>query len=469
MGQSRMRRVLVIEESTLRLLAIPGEPGLFEFLSFQKPEDVSRLLSSYRFDSLLMARLRQLIAEERLWIDVHRMTDAAVVSRVTDLVVSGRLPIARLERQRHALAEATESPSTTAPPPSTGTKKLTWIEIVIINDLTALPIPWVRMAVKVPSGEEGFYTTDADGLIRIDDIDPGTCDARCDVKNATLDDTLAFVATGAKSGDPKYPKDAFPNTTFIKRIANVEEHKVKKGETLDSLAAKASLKPEELAVFNWDAATPGEINHALDIKVGCTKKSRNGADYLFDDTDNPGIVYIPTKWEETGLASGKQHIFRVKPIVPFRLILEDEFGHRIPETPFEATFADDSKKQDKLGLSGMYGVKDPPWGPVSVVYTDYDDINAKSLAACARDCFDHRDYDDVYRVMKQGPKVIEQVLKMYDKYYNTYTGKGLTEDIYQDLSDDLALMAVVGLMAKGGLETKEKAQYVAWEPYEEDV
>jgi hypothetical protein len=462
-----MRRLLVIENSTLRLLDIPGEPGMFEFREFSNPADAERLLAAFSGNTDAMQRLRRLLAETIPTLDAHRLSDQQVIAHVAVLVQHGPVCVAEKWRPRKTLVEATE-PEEAAPPPKTTKRKLTWIEILTINDLTGDPLPWVRMQLTLPTGDKDYYTTDKDGLIRVEDLDPSTCDAKCDLDNAQLADTLAFVAMGKKTDQPKFKSGSLPDNSSIKRIAEIEEHKVKKGETLDALAKKAGMTWEDLAMFNWGVSTPGEINEKLRDEVGCTKKTKDGANYVFDDSDNPGIVFVPKKWEETGLATGKQHVVRVKPAGLFPIMLEDEFGHRIPETDFEVTFADNSQKKGKLGLSGIYGIKDPPPGPIGVVYPDLDDINIKSLAACARECFDTKDYEHIYRVMEQGPKVIEQVIKAYDKYFNTYTGKGLVEDIYQDLTEDLALVAAVGMMARAGIKTRENAEYIEWTPFEEE-
>jgi hypothetical protein len=89
---------------------------------------------------------------------------------------------------------------------------------------------------------------------------------------------------------------------------------VKKGETLDGLAKGAGMTWKELAKFNWGTDLPGEINQHLRDDVGCTKKTSDGANYVFDDSDDPGIVYIPKPWKQQGLATAKTHVFKAKVI-----------------------------------------------------------------------------------------------------------------------------------------------------------
>ena len=84
-------------------------------------------------------------------------------------------------------------------------------------------------------------------------------------------------------------------------IVQVEAHKVKSGETLESVAKQAGLKWQDLAFFNWGTKAPAEINKQLEAAVGCTKKTADGQNFIFDDADSPGIIYIPKQWKLPGL------------------------------------------------------------------------------------------------------------------------------------------------------------------------
>ena len=52
---------------------------------------------------------------------------------------------------------------------------------------------------------------------------------------------------------------------------------------------------QELAKFNWQTDVPREINEHLAKDVGCTRKTRDGKNYIFTSEDDPGIIYIPKK------------------------------------------------------------------------------------------------------------------------------------------------------------------------------
>jgi hypothetical protein len=259
---------------------------------------------------------------------------------------------------------------------------------------------------------------------------------------------------GQKTDKPPFPGDAFPADGTTRRIAEIEEHKVKTGESIGSLAQKAGIKWQDLAKFNWNTDDPESINDALRDRVGCTKKTRDRLNYMFDSTDKPGIVYIPTKWEETGLATGKQHVVRVKPVSLFLVILQNERELRIPEVQYKVTFADDSRKSGKLGLAGMDGIKDPYPGPIEVLYEDHTDILVKSLAVMARDAFDRRDVAETFRILKHDPKTVQGMIDMYAKYCNDLSGRGFVNDAYNEVTDPEAVGRMETLMLLAGLKVR---------------
>jgi len=243
-------------------------------------------------------------------------------------------------------------------------KKLTWIEFQIVWDDTGLPAANVRLVVKDPNGEEKFSDTNSQGTIRLDEIDPGSYDLRCDLKGASANDTVHFAGMG-KPAAAKASSDGRPRPrTGTFRIAKVEQHKVKKGESIDGLAKGVGMTWKELAKFNWGTDSPDEINKNLAGKVGCTKKTKDGNNYVFDDSDNPGIVLIPSKWEQLGLATGDKHILRVKPVA---LANRVEFNYRLESgepivdpAGFELVHPNGKKEQGTLqgGSFARTGVAD---------------------------------------------------------------------------------------------------------------
>ena len=105
------------------------------------------------------------------------------------------------------------------------------------------------------------------------------------------------------------------------RIAEIDEHKVHTGETLDTLAATAGMTRDELARFNWRTSLPDKVNEHLRTDVGCTRRDTAG-NYVFDDTNDPGIVLIPRTFQRDGLPTGELHTIRVRPIAPRKNLIE---------------------------------------------------------------------------------------------------------------------------------------------------
>ena len=185
----------------------------------------------------------------------------------------------------------------------------------VIDDDTGKAVPQVTLEVTLASGAKRQVQTDREGFIEIADAGKGKSGAACALDGAVLDRTLAFVAMGPGSGTGQgSAAEALPPLSGLPVIAKILEHKVKTGDTLASLASSNGLAPEDLARFNWGVTTPDEINAHLRDVVGCTKKTQDGRNYLFDDSDDPGIVYLPKPWSATGLASGKAHQVRVRRI-----------------------------------------------------------------------------------------------------------------------------------------------------------
>jgi hypothetical protein len=97
-----------------------------------------------------------------------------------------------------------------------------------------------------------------------------------------------------------------------KYIVEITPHKVRTGETLDGLAKANKLSWQMLAKFNWGTAEPDKINKHLRMDVGCTKKTKDRKNYQFDDSDDPGIVYIPKPFRSRNLSTKKIHTIRVQ-------------------------------------------------------------------------------------------------------------------------------------------------------------
>jgi hypothetical protein len=87
-------------------------------------------------------------------------------------------------------------------------------------------------------------------------------------------------------------------TDLIYIPENSEPYRVKDGDSFFSLALlpqvqAAGLSAGDLCYFNFKTRKPIEINWYLKNKLGCTKITRDGKNYVFGGSDYPGIVYLP--------------------------------------------------------------------------------------------------------------------------------------------------------------------------------
>ncbi len=349
-----------------------------------------------------------------------------------------------------------------------------WIIFCVIDDQTDTPVPGVILDVTWPSKKKTTHQTDKEGLVEIRNAESGTYTLSSDLKNAGLETILEVGKRKTQASKPpkltpwhneqSQESEADSINSAANCIGIVSEHKVKSGETLDSIAKSYGLDWKSLANFNWGTHHPKRVNYHLYNDVGCRKKSADGYNYQLSDEDAPGILYIPKVWSEDGLASNKVHTIRVNSSPYYFIILENDKGLRIPEADFRVTFSDGSKLTGKLGKNGVYRVEDPPPGEIDIEYTNYDDIEAKSLAISARQAFEDREYDEIIRVLMHSPQMLQHVVVAYDRYCNDYTGKGFVNDVYQETTDPEALDAVEGLLAGAALPTRGKVELVNWDP-----
>ncbi len=307
-----MKRVLLANDRTMRLVHLPGESGVFSFLEYHSADDARHYLERFAHDTGAVIQLRRALAEDSYGLDVPRMTDDEVFEEMAHRVVMRQFGIAEQIPDPPVIIEKPEPASSSSEPPPLPrpTKKLTWIEFQVIWDSTGKPVKNVRLVVRTPDGVENYHDTNSEGKVRIDEIEPGSCDLRGDLKAAKLADTLDFVALGSGSASSD-GNGAAQSTSGALRIAHIEAHKVKKSDSIKSLATAAGMTWQELSKFNWGTDVPNEINKHLRDDVGCTKKTKDGYNYMFDDSDDPGIMFIPRKWTQLGLATGSTHVIRV--------------------------------------------------------------------------------------------------------------------------------------------------------------
>lgn len=256
---------------------------------------------------------------------MQRLPRAADRENVCALLLAGELVL--LERRvRHevysvtALVQPTEAPPPIVVPPPIRS----WIAFQVVEDETGEEIPNVRLTIRLPNGTTTEESTRADGRIELREIDPGTCDASCVRDGARIVQTLGFAALGPQPSAADDQQKIEIGQPFRERaelrVLNVEKHRVRTGESIAQLAEQNNMRWQDLAEFNWDTSVPREINRHLEVEVGCTQRARDGHNYMFDDSDRPGFVYVPSDWSARGLATETEHVIRVRKPVRLKWI-----------------------------------------------------------------------------------------------------------------------------------------------------
>jgi hypothetical protein len=191
----------------------------------------------------------------------------------------------------------------------------TWVEVQVVWDESSDPVSDLPIVIEPPGGARAMRTTSSDGRARLDPVDPGTCEARCSFAGLKYSECVEFAGMGESPVAREPGTGASPrNGDRPQAIVQVSQRKVRSGDTLESIAKEAGLKWQDLAYFNWGTKEPVKINEHLFGDVGCATMSADGKNYIFTDSDSPGLILVPRQWRQPGLATTRRHIARVRPI-----------------------------------------------------------------------------------------------------------------------------------------------------------
>jgi outer membrane protein OmpA-like peptidoglycan-associated protein len=246
---------------------------------------------------------------------VSRLNGHQVIDKLSQMLVVGRVKLYRRELMFSSFQERKPIVVAKSQAPATS---LGWVEVLVVWDDTDQPVPNLQLVVVSPDGQRNVKQTDSDGRLRIDPIVDGICEVRCSTIGVKLEECVNFVCEGQKQaagqGSTTQPSSTTTQTSNPLAIALIEAHKVKTGEMLASVAATAGITWQDLAYFNWGTKVPEEINKHLANDVGCTKKTADGKNYMFDDSDNPGIINVPNQpFYKAG--TGIKHTMRVARVI----------------------------------------------------------------------------------------------------------------------------------------------------------
>jgi hypothetical protein len=88
------------------------------------------------------------------------------------------------------------------------------------------------------------------------------------------------------------PRSPVPRNRVVE---NSLPHRVKNGESWQSLAGQYGFSAEEIIYANFATLVPEEVNWYLRQYVGCTQPTRDGKNWMFSSGARPGIIQIPPK------------------------------------------------------------------------------------------------------------------------------------------------------------------------------
>ncbi len=441
-------------------------------INFQNKTSARLFLQRFLNDHTSMMTLRDIMRNKYFHYDIHRLSNQEIIDQLSGTLACGALKIVKLPDETESWVYKQffyKEDDYVAPMTTATAKDVNWITFKVLEDTSGMPIPDIMLSIKLPGGATVDKTTNEKGLIEISDINEGDCAINTDIKNAKLENTLAFIGMGEPAIDKKKNRiRSSDERSGFRYLALVEQHKVKKGDSLDSIATANGLTWKQLALFNWGTDDPQEINEFLRRRVGCTKKTRDGLNYIFGDADDPGILDIPKPWNQSGFATSKTHVIRVRQVMPVYLVLENDEGMPIPEAAYELTYESGASLSGTLGRTGIARIEDLAEPTFEVEYPDEDDVLVKAIAGSVRKSFDDRNTEPVFWLFEHGQETVETVIQAYDNYFNDLGGSGLLEDIYQEITDENALLALEALMTFNGIPTRSEYA-LAWSEEKEDL
>ena len=190
----------------------------------------------------------------------------------------------------------------------------TWLKLKVVDHDSSEPIANVRLRLTLADGSEGDFVTDAKGMVCLQDVAAGSCSISSEIEGKKWVDTLVVVSPGATKFVDCVHHQQFASAGPFE-LLDVEAHKVATDESIASLADVVGISWQQLAYFNWGTDDENQINASLSKVVGCTKMV-DELNYRFDDSDEPGIVYLPWPYQYDGFETEQEHVIRVKRAKP---------------------------------------------------------------------------------------------------------------------------------------------------------
>ena len=347
-GRSRYELRLWSLELTSRV----GSGPAGEELEFLTDHSAQRFFRQLMADEANLDVLRDFLARDfrrRCFYNLHRASEQSIAQVLAWAVMQKDL--LRVVRIFAPVGEVLYPAEVEVAPPPVARPASSWIEVKAVWDETGEPVSGLPLVVEGPDGRTEMRSTDSDGHIRVEPVDSGACEARCSFAGLSQAECAVFLGMG--EGNVERQKRSLSSGKKCearpRAIVEVFARKVRSGETPQSIAQEAGLKWEDLAFFNWATRAPEEIDRHLLDDVGCTKRAaEEGTSFVFDDSDAPGVILVPRRWKQPGLATRRQHIVRVGPVGGGMIHLRVHLGDEPPDQrSFRLFSTDGSCEQTK--------------------------------------------------------------------------------------------------------------------------
>lgn len=186
------------------------------------------------------------------------------------------------------------------------------IRIVVVEDKTWKPISGVTLNVTLPNGVERLGTSGSDGSIEHWNVPQGSCGLASAIDGCAL--ATSFEVVALDHGEPPSPMDEEPIKGAEKRrfAVAIRRHRVTRGDSLESVAHAFGLTWQQLAQFNFGTSNPTDVSRHLRVDLGCRRRIKDPKSHVFDDADDPGLLYAPAAWARIGLATDRTYTLRLR-------------------------------------------------------------------------------------------------------------------------------------------------------------
>jgi hypothetical protein len=163
------------------------------FMDFQNEFFARQFLRGFMNDPLNMMALRETLVELLSITNISKLTDDEILDQLAWQIVHGSVKLlqheyspatgsgrsgvtAEVEEEEGQVQEQDQAEPAAGITQDVAQEDNNWITFQIIDDKMNQPMSDVVLKIKLPTGSVNQYTTNANGLVRIDNLPSGTCD-----------------------------------------------------------------------------------------------------------------------------------------------------------------------------------------------------------------------------------------------------------------------------------------------------